>query len=339
MTRVVSWADLAALGVDRQPDAAEALTRPDDGLVLLSGGRVLASAALWWRGSLAGTVGRVGRIGHATWADADAGGALLAAAVERLAAEGARHLVGPMDGSTWFGYRVVTDAAPGGVEAPRFVLEPWPEAVIGLAFRHAGFAPVAHYLSSRVARLPDESARSAADLDRLRQRGVTVRPLRLAEPAAELEALHGLLLRAFAGNPYYAPLDLERFRALYGPLVARVDPNLVLVAEAEGPVSGADRHPAHGDRQPVGVLLAVPDAAQGMRGEPVDTVVLKTLAVDPAWRREGLGGALTRAVHDAARRAGYRSAVHALMHVENPSTRIGAAAVPIRRYALLGRDL
>lgn len=326
MSRVVPWADLAALGIDRQPDPAEALTRPDEGLSLVRDGVVMASCALWWREPLAGADGVTGRIGHAAWDDADIGAELLAAAVERLAAEGARRVVGPMDGSTWFGYRVATDAAtdaaPGGAEAARFALEPWPKSVIDHAFRQAGFAPVAHYLSSRVTPLPDESAQSAADLDRLRQRGVTVRPFRPAEAAGELEALHGLLLRAFAGNPYYAPLDLERFRALYGPLVARVDPDLVLVAEA--------------DRQPVGVVLAVPDAAHG---EPVDAVVVKTLAVDPDWRRGGLGGALVRAVQERARQRSYVSAIHALMHVENPSVRISGGAVPIRRYALLGRDL
>ena len=331
-TSVHRWADLAGLGVRRQPDALERLTRPDDGLALVAGGSVAASAALWWRGALAQTEHPTGRIGHAAWADADAGAALLAAAVDRLRAEGARRALGPLDGSTWFGYRVVTDAAPGGTGAPRFALEPWPDAVIGDAFARAGFAPVAHYLSSRVAPVPDESARLAADLERLSGSGVTVRAFRGAEAAAEFDALHGLLLRAFAGNPYYAPLDLARFRALYGPLVARVDPRLVLVAEAR-------RLGSDDVGRPVGVVLAVPDAAQAERGRPVDAVVVKTLAVDPAWRGRGLGGALVRAAHQAARGAGYASAVHALMHAQNPSARMGGPGVPIRRYALLGRDL
>ena len=329
--RVARWAELAGLGVERLTDPAETLTRPDDGLALVADGRVIASAALWWRQPLAGTPHLTGRVGHVTWTDADAGAALLAAAVDRLRAEGARHAVGPMDGSTWFGYRVVTEPSPGGAEAPRFALEPWPKPVIELAFTQAGFAPVAHYLSSRVASLPDQAGRLADDLARLRPSGVTLRPFRTADGPAELGALHGLLLRAFAGHPFYAPLDLDRFRALYGPLVARIDPRLVLVAEVDGRVDGG--------RRPVGVVLAVPDSAQAERGEPVDTVVVKTLAVDPAWRGRGLGGALVRAAQEAARRAGFTSAVHALMHAENPSTRMGGEAVPIRRYALLGRDL
>ena len=234
-------------------------------------------------------------------------------------------MLGPLDGSTWFGYRVVADAAPGGVETPRFALEPWPSPAIARAFAHAGFAPVAHYLSSRVARLPDEADRLAADLDRLRRRGVAVRALR-RDGVADLAGLHGLLLRSFAHNPYYAPLDLDRFVALYRPLLAHVDPELVRVAEADG--------------VPVGVVLAVPDATQAARGERIDTVVVKTLAVDPGWRGAGLGGALVRDVQEQARRSGYTSAIHALMHTDNASTRIsGHLGTPIRHYALLGRDL
>ena len=84
----------------------------------------------------------------------------------------------------------------------------------------------------------------------------------------------------------------------------------------------------------------MPDAAQAARGEAVDTVVVKTLAVDPEARGAGLGGALVRAVQERARRKGYRRAIHALMHDGNASTRISRRlGRPIRRYALLGREL
>jgi len=69
-------------------------------------------------------------------------------------------------------------------------------------------------------------------------------------------------------------------------------------------------------------------------------VVVKTLAVAPEARGRGLGGALVRAVQEAARAKGYRSAIHALMHAENDSVKISRhLGRPIRRYALLGRSL
>lgn len=331
---VVPWSGLAP-GL-RATDPGEALTRPDGGLALVRDGAVAASLALWWQEPV-GAPYRVGRIGHTTWTDPEDGAALLAAAVGRLRQRGMDRAVGPLDGSTWFGYRVVTES--GG--RPAFAMEPMPEPVIALAFERAGFQPCARYLSSVVQALPDDSAQAAADLARLADAGVTVRPLEPSRARVELTALHSLLLRAFADNPYYAPLSLDRFLALYHPLVARVDPDLVLIAESAADDPGAD-----GDRQrgaagqPVGVVLAMPDLAQAGRQEAVDTVIIKTLAVDPAQRGKGIGGALVRVVQERARESGYRSAIHALMHDENASTAISAhLGTPFRRYALLGRDL
>ena len=304
---IVSW---SALGPERTPDPAEALTRPDGGLALVRDGRVAASAALWWRAPVVADR-PTGRIGHAAWADPDDGARLLAAAADSLRQRGQAQAVGPLDGSTWFGYRVVTESDG---RAP-FWLEPAPAAAISQAFARAGFRPVARYLSSAVDALASEADDRLAD-------GLAVRSFR----TADWVPLHDVLLRAFAGNPFYAPLDLDRFLALYGPLVSQVDPDLVLVAEAEG--------------RPVAVVLALPDLAQARRGEPVDTVIVKTLAVDPAWRGRGLGGLLVRQVQERARQRGFRRAVHALMHADNASVRISAAlGTPFRRYALLGRDL
>ena len=329
--RVLRWADRA--GLDVSPDVAPeagtlALTRPDDVLALVRDDTIVATAGLWWREPvvLMESDGPAGRIGLVNWSDARDGAALLTACLERLRGEGCALALGPLDGSTWFGYRVVTDPNPSGADAePAFALEPWPPPIMAQAFGEAGFTPVAHYLSSRVDALPDESARLDADLGLLDAAGVTLRSIDTAAPD-DLRALHPLLLRAFADNPYYAPLDLARFEALYVPLLARIDPDLVLIAERA--------------RRPVGVVLAFSDAAQAARGVAVDTVIVKTLAVDPEVRGEGLGGTLVRAVQEAARAKGYRRAIHALMHADNASTRISAhLGRPIRRYALLGRTL
>lgn len=165
---VLSWSDLAP-GL-RPPDPAEALTRPDGGLAVVRDGTVAASVALWWESPVVADV-RVGRVGHPVWSDAEAGGVVLEAAVERLREEGMERAVGPLDGSTWFGYRVVTESDG----RPPFALEPTTEPVIAQSFSRAGFEPVEHYVSSFVEALPDESAQSAADLARLAAAGVTVR--------------------------------------------------------------------------------------------------------------------------------------------------------------------
>ena len=295
------------------------------------GGAVVGRLGVWWRdpprpGVCGGGV--VGRVGHAEWDDPAVGAALLEAASERLEAEGCTSAVGPLDGSTWYAYRVVTDAAPGGRPAePPFALEPAPPAAVAAGFETAGFAPVARYVSTRLDALPDEAAALRVDLDRLGRGGVALRPFRADDADAELGRLHPVLLRAFAQNPYFAPISPPAFLDLYRPLLTHADPGLVLLAERGGAV--------------VGVVLGLPDLAQAGRGETVDTVVVKTLAVAPEARGLGLGSVLVRAVHQAARTRGLTRAVHALMHEANRSVGISERrpARVIRRYALLGRDL
>lgn len=314
-------------------------TRPDLHLVLPSpDGGTRARLSVWRArpvpvppGTLAGDPPAAAVVGHAAWADAADGAALLsharrllAAPTSRFAERGASHVVGPMDGSTWHAYRVVTDAAPaGGTPEPPFAMEPVPPPAVADAFALDGFAPVARYLSARVDALPDDAARVAERRRLFASRGITFAPAEDLEVA--LDDIYAISVAAFAGNAFYTPLPRDAFVATYRPLLPHVDPRLVWLARDAG-------------GRAVAFAFGVPDLAQAARGEAVDTVIVKTIAVVPERRAAGAGSALVAEVHEAARLAGYRRAIHALMHEANASTRISAhTARPMRRYALLGR--
>ena len=97
---------------------------------------------------------------------------------------------------------------------------------------------------------------------------------------------------------------------------------------------------ASGDTRACGFAFGVPDVLQMRRGGPADTVVVKTVAVRPACGVQGLGSVLVSRVHDAARRLGYRRAIHALMHESNVSRNISRRyAATMRKYALFGKRL
>jgi ribosomal protein S18 acetylase RimI-like enzyme len=69
-------------------------------------------------------------------------------------------------------------------------------------------------------------------------------------------------------------------------------------------------------------------------------VVLKTLAVAPAFRGVGLGHELVAACQSAAAGRGFLHVIHALIREGNPSGRISAHfARPIRSYALFAKEL
>lgn len=312
--------------------AAVALPDPDrrrrdapDDTCLWQGadGHVVACASLWWRATASLDGRRTGCIGHLAAGDAGAAHAILDQACARLRAAGCAMALAPMDGDTWHRYRTVTDRG----DRPRFVLEPWDDGGVGAdVLTAAGFTPVARYVSTLVEDLTAADPRLPAVAGRLRAAGVTVRPFDPTRTDEDLARLHALSLIAFRGNILYTPLWADRFAELYRPILPLLEPELVLMAECAG--------------ETVGYAFALPDHAQAERGRPVDTVVLKTVAVRPgrAWR--GLGAWLAAEIHRRAAAAGCRAVIHALMHEGNRSAawsrRFGRV---IRRYALFARAL
>jgi GNAT superfamily N-acetyltransferase len=227
-----------------------------------------------------------------------------------------------MDGNTWRRYRFIVDR---GTE-PSFLLEPdnpddWP--------RHwslAGFSQGATYSSALNDDLSVEDPRTATSLTRLRAEGISIRTLDPILIESELRRIFALTTVAFRRNLLYTPIPDAEFLAQYRALLPYLRPELILLAE-------------RGDAL-VGFMFAIPDLLQVQRGVALDTVILKTIAVDPSVSGMGLGGVLMDLVQRAARQMGFRRAIHALFHEMNESRRISARyARTIRRYALFARPL
>jgi hypothetical protein len=255
---------------------------------------------------------RSAAIGGFRCESAEAGAALLEAIARDLAAEGVQALIGPMDGDTWHSYRLVTESDGS---AP-FLMEPSSAPRDLAAFEAAGFAPISHYFSAR-ARVAD--ALGAAPPE---DASLVIRPWDGADPEAHFARVHDLSTRAFAGNPFYRPIGLAPFLALYMPFVPMLRPELILMAEEAG--TGALQ----------GFLFGIPNYQEG---PGTSSVILKTYAS----LRPGGGHALAHAFHLAAHAAGFETVIHALIHDDNRSAersrRHGAEV--FRRYALMGRVL
>lgn len=299
---------------------------PDLALLAVDGeGRPRARASLWWQTPLQLAGRRVGCIGHYAAEDQGAAAQLLVAACRHLTAVGCEVAVGPLDGSTFRAYRLVTVRSFDGVAAPPFLWEPdnpdtWPQD-----FLAAGFTGCAEYVSA-LARLDGPDPQFAQLTPPLTAAGFRLRMLDAAAFDDELARIYPLVMEAFAPNLLFAPIPREEFLAQYAPVRALLRSELVwLVDQGE---------------ETVGFLMALPDFAQAQRGEAVDTVILKTLAVRPALAGRGLGSWLAAAVHTQAAALGYRRAIHALMHRDNLSRRISAhTAQVMRRYDLFARRL
>lgn len=318
-------ADLERFCALEGPDALSPqdvrLHAPDLSLLVDDGAAAAARCSLWWRAVPALPGGRLGLVGHYAARDAAAASSLLAAACERLRAEGCDLAVGPMDGNTWRRYRLLTWR---GTDPP-FFLEPdnpddWPRH-----FEAAGFASLATYYSSKC----DDLTAYPADLTLaadMRAAGLGSRAIDTATLDRELGTLWRLATDAFTAGFLYTPVDETEFRRMYAPRATFARPELVRLIERRG--------------EPIGFLFALPDMLQAARGEPVDTVIFKTLAVARGHRRHGLGNWIVDSMMVQARELGFRRVVFALMHESNPSRRLGRGRMrEIRRYTLYARPL
>ncbi len=227
-----------------------------------------------------------------------------------------------MDGNTWQRYRLLTER---GSEPP-FFLEPdnpdeWPGQ-----FTAAGFTPLATYCSALNSDLTAEDPRTADLARRVADLGITVQPLRPERFDEEMRRVHALSLLSFRDNFLYTPIGEADFLAQYAPVRPHMRPDLVLLAESGGEL--------------VGYIFAIPDLLQAQRGRPVDTAIVKTMAVRPDQGGLGLGSLLMARCEQASRAAGFTRAIHALFHEANRSGKIsGHTARVIRRYTLFARPL
>lgn len=285
-------------------------------------GQPAGRCSLWWTQTPALDGQRLGYIGHFAVTDGSAAVPLLDRACSELAAHGCTLAVGPIDGNTWQRYRFITERG----DEPPFFLEPdnpdeWP----GL-FLAAGFMPLAQYCSALNSDLAVIDSRMTLAAQQVHDRGIIIRPIEADQFDAELRRIHALSLLSFRDNFLYTPIGEQEFVEMYSAIRPYLRPDLVLLAERKDEL--------------LGFIFAMPDLNQAKRGEPMDTVIVKTMAIHPEHAGFGLGGVLMARVQEAAHRAGFRRAIHALFHEDNRSGRIsGRTAKVFRRYTLYTRRL
>jgi L-amino acid N-acyltransferase YncA len=290
---------------------------PDAFLEILSEDGFEARASLWFHGPpLDGSV-RTGLIGHYATRSVREGRNILEQACTALRDAGCDTAIGPMDGSTWKSYRLVSDA---GTEAP-FFLEPRNPPDWNLHFLESGFETLATYHSS-LSLNPSPDPRVPDVRERLSKNGITTRTANPAKLEVELSALFEVALESFSENFLYTPITEEAFLQLYQPLLSQLPPQFTRIAEHDG--------------RAIGFAFAVPDMLRPQQ----DTLILKTVGVRKGRMYAGLGRVLGDELHDLARAAGMPRVIHALMYDANVSANSSArTSATIRRYALYARKL
>ena len=302
--------------------ATLAATGADEHWLLVGAAGALARCSLWWSAAPAYQQHRVGLIGHYA-ADDTLAESLLRHACDRLRQAGCAIAIGPMDGSTYNHYRLVTEP---GTEPP-FFLEPTNPASWPAHFTGNGFTPLSEYYSAAQDALEATDSRIPEIERQMEAAGVRVRPLDPTAFERDLRSVYPVVAAGFAESLLASPIGEEAFVAQYRPLESLLVPELVQIAET--------------DERAVGFLLVVPDWNQARRGELIDTGIAKTTAVLPEYQRQGLGILLAARAIAAGRALGYTRAIHALIREDNVSRRLSDVyhGRVIRRYTLYAKEL
>ncbi len=234
---------------------------------------------------------------------------------------------GPINGSTWHSYRLMTK----GFQNAPFLLEPYNPTYYPSLFERAGFQIKKRYVSSIVT-YHERQIQSAEEKRReFVKMGYTIRSLNRQAYEKELRLLYELSTHIFKDNWDYTDITWDEFKALYDGLNRIIDPELILFA-------------LNPEQKPIGFVFAIPDYARAVRAlhgeshliaklrftmarrQRPEAVIIKTLGVLPEARQTGIGSVLVALVHQAAQQKGYTQAIHALMSEENVSRKISEKA-------------
>lgn len=280
-----------------------------------------AHCGVWWKQTPCPD-DHLGLIGHYYADNQQDSCSLLEAACNYLRDKGCITAVGPMDGNTWKPYRFVTFSDGS---AP-FLMEPQNPKQWPAYWQISGFVPWHEYVSTMLTDLGRPAPRVDKARNRLQQAGIKWRPIKMHDFSQELRTVYRLSIEAFQENVLYTPIDEKLFMQQYLPFADQLNPDYILMAEdAQGECCG--------------FIFAVPDLLQTQRGEKINRLVIKTLAVHPGRRNGGLGAVLVDEVQKKALQDGLPNAIHALMYSKNNSTNIGKNSTLMRRYTLLKRHL
>ena len=151
---------------------------------------------------------------------------LLLAKAEELANEhGAKHLIGPMNGSTWESYRFRCKT-----ENPPFFLEPNNPDYYSELFENFGFKVLSNYSSYIFNEIEATPTKIAKREQQLTEQGISIQAIDPLNYERDVCDLFKLSLACFANNYLYSTTNWEQFAAKYKAIGPFTNPQETLIA-------------------------------------------------------------------------------------------------------------
>ena len=312
---------------------------PDFHFYLKENHEVLACCSIWIHTDMIDEKGvRAGAIGHFEACNEDSAKIVLMEACSKLQAEGAAYVIGPIDGSTWNSYRLVTHS-DGSMP---FLMEPKYKPGYSQWLENIGFRPTYQYFSTKetIEGVVEETTKanqneinqskleqSELELNELdqsineKQGLLEIKTIKLTQLEEALDKIYEISIQSFKSNLFYKSIEREAFKAMYRGYQQFLVEELVLIAEKAG--------------RPVGFIFAVPNYSDQTRR----SVIIKTIAVLPEYQQEGIGKKLYQEITNKALNLGFTEFITALIYKGNHSQKLCESAMMMREYTLFRKEL
>lgn len=191
--------------------------------------------------------GPIGHFGLLAAEDAEVVAALVAEAERFLSAKGMAHVRGPFNLSISHEAGLLVE----GRDTPPSILTPHDLPHLGPALEALGYRKVRDLLAYS-APVPHEAPRMARRLAAGLSDRVRLRPFRLSQLTSEVASALEVFNDAWQDNWGFVPLTRDEMRNLADSLGPLLDERLTCLAEEDG--------------QPVGMIIALPDLNEAVRG-------------------------------------------------------------------------
>ena len=281
---------------------------------------------------------RAGAIGHFEALDENAAKIVLLEACSKLQEEGEAYVIGPIDGSTWNSYRLVTQS-DGSMP---FLMEPKYKPGYSQWLENMGFKPTYQYFSTRETienaieedtKVSQNETRQSkleqgeiesnelAQCDNEKQGLIEIKTIKLTQLEEALDKIYEISIQSFKSNLFYKPIEREAFKTMYRGYQQFLVEDLILIAEKAG--------------RPVGFIFAVPNYFDQTRS----SVIIKTIAMLPECQQEGIGKKLYQQITNKALNMGFTEFITALIYKGNHSQKLCESGKMMREYTLFRKEL
>lgn len=312
---------------------------PDFHFYLEENKEIKACCSIWIHTDMIDEKGvRAGAIGHFEACNEDSAKIVLMEACSKLQEEGEAYVIGPIDGSTWNSYRLVTHS-DGSMP---FLMEPKYKQGYSQWLENIGFKPTYQYFSTKetIENVIEEDTKVSqsetmqskleqgelesnelGQCDNEKQRLVEIKTIKLTQLEEALDKIYEISIQSFKSNLFYKPIERATFKAMYRGYQQFLVEDLILIAEKAG--------------RPVGFIFAVPNYFDQTRR----SVIIKTIAVLPEYQQEGIGKKLYQEITNKALNLGFTEFITALIYKGNHSQKLCESAKVMREYTLFRKEL